>query len=123
MVIFKQESYDKDATFDDKDTVALYKKVPLETVSVYDCDFGGKESAIVIGGETHGLSAAAHKLAFDRHGGQIFLPMMPGVESMNAAMATTAILFEARRQVMLRQLFDSESELESDRTNMDGHTV
>ncbi len=118
-----QESYQTDATYDDKETVALYKQVPMETVCVYDVDFGGKESAIVIGGETHGVSAAAHKLAFDRHGGQMFLPMMPGLESMNSAMAATAILFEVRRQILLRQLFNSESDSESDKLDTETHTT
>ena len=62
------------------------------------------ESTIVIGGETHGLSPQAYKLAADFTGASIYLPMMPDIESMNAAMATTAILFEAKRQFFVKTL-------------------
>jgi TrmH family RNA methyltransferase len=50
--------------------------------------------ALIIGNEAHGLSAAAHAVADQR----IAIPMHRGVESLNAAMAATVILFEAQRQ-------------------------
>jgi TrmH family RNA methyltransferase len=50
--------------------------------------------ALIIGNEAHGLSAAAHAIAQQR----IAIPMHYGVESLNAAMAATVILFEAQRQ-------------------------
>lgn len=50
---------------------------------------------LIIGGEAHGAGPRARELAGGRH---VTIPMAPGVESLNAAMATTVLLFEARRQ-------------------------
>jgi RNA methyltransferase, TrmH family len=51
-------------------------------------------SILVIGGETTGLSAEAARLAT----GRVAIPMAGPVDSLNAAMAATVILFEAARQ-------------------------
>ncbi len=51
-------------------------------------------STLVIGGETTGLSAEAGRLA----AGRVAIPMAGPVDSLNAAMAATVILFEAARQ-------------------------
>lgn len=50
--------------------------------------------ALIIGNEAHGISTAARSIA--QH--CIAIPMHHGVESLNAAMAATVILFEAQRQ-------------------------
>ena len=50
---------------------------------------------LIVGGEAHGAGPQARALAGDRH---VYIPMAPGVESLNAAMAATVLLFEARRQ-------------------------
>ena len=50
--------------------------------------------ALIVGNEAHGLSAAARDIA-QQH---ISIPMHHGVESLNAAMAATVILFEAQRR-------------------------
>lgn len=53
-------------------------------------------SLLIVGGEAHGARAAA-----DWPGVRpIAIPMAGGVESLNAAMAASVILFEARRQRM-----------------------
>lgn len=51
-------------------------------------------SALIVGGEADGVSAAGLRLARET----VAIPMRPGVESLNAAMAGTVILFEAARQ-------------------------
>ena len=51
-------------------------------------------SALVIGGETSGISDEAARIG----AGRIAIPMAGRAESLNAAMAATAILFEAARQ-------------------------
>ncbi|OQA46149.1 MAG: 23S rRNA (uridine(2479)-2'-O)-methyltransferase [Chloroflexi bacterium ADurb.Bin325] len=51
-------------------------------------------AALVVGGETAGLSAEAGRLAT----GRVAIPMAGPVDSLNAAMAATVILFEAARQ-------------------------
>lgn len=55
-------------------------------------------SALIVGNEAHGISAAAHALAT----AQVVIPMRPGIESLNAAMAASIILFEAQRQRQLQ---------------------
>jgi TrmH family RNA methyltransferase len=51
-------------------------------------------AALVIGGETEGISAEASALTR----GKIYIPMRGGAESLNAAMAATVVLFEVARQ-------------------------
>ena len=59
----------------------------------YDLDLT-KPFALIIGNEAHGPSQAAHTLATH----SISIPLAHGVESLNAAMATGIILYEAVRQ-------------------------
>lgn len=61
--------------------------------SFYESDFT-KSCGILIGNEATGLSTRATELADER----IIIPMGGRVESLNAAMAATVIMFEARRQ-------------------------
>jgi TrmH family RNA methyltransferase len=51
-------------------------------------------SALIVGGEASGAGQEAARLAT----GRVAIPMIGGAESLNAAMATTVILFEAARQ-------------------------
>lgn len=51
-------------------------------------------AALIVGGEAEGVSSAARAWA----SASVSIPMRPGVESLNAAMAATVILFEAVRQ-------------------------
>lgn len=53
-----------------------------------------QRTAIIIGNEAHGPSPQARKLATHH----IRIPMYNGVESLNAAIATSVILFESVRQ-------------------------
>ncbi|XP_060114999.1 rRNA methyltransferase 3, mitochondrial [Heteronotia binoei] len=57
--------------------------------------------ALVIGGETHGVSPEATQLAGGTGGRRLVIPVVPGVESLNAAMAASILLFEAKRQLRL----------------------
>ena len=50
--------------------------------------------ALIIGNEAHGISRAAQAIAT----ASVVIPMRPGIESLNAAMAASIILFEAQRQ-------------------------
>ncbi|MGQ9584850.1 MAG: TrmH family RNA methyltransferase [Anaerolineae bacterium] len=51
-------------------------------------------SAVIVGGEAEGASPEAEAVAT----GRVHIPMEPGVESLNAAVAAGVLLFEARRQ-------------------------
>lgn len=60
----------------------------------YDAVDWTRPSALIVGGEAEGVSDAGRRLARE----SVAIPMRPGVESLNAAMAGTVILFEAARQ-------------------------
>jgi TrmH family RNA methyltransferase len=60
----------------------------------YDQVDWSRPSVLIIGGETEGLSAEAIGMA----AGRLAIPMSKRVESLNAAMAATVVLFEAARQ-------------------------
>jgi TrmH family RNA methyltransferase len=60
--------------------------------SVYDVEY--KKSAIVIGNEANGVSKEVLELADQK----IKIPMLGKTESLNAAVATGIILYEAVRQ-------------------------
>ena len=96
---------DDDDTDSDTQKRTKRRRGRISISSVYETDFTSVESAIVIGGETHGLSPRAYSLAAEFTGSSIYIPMMPGIESVNAAMATTGILFEARRQFLLEDTY------------------
>lgn len=77
----------------------------LQGITIYAADGGStsqphtainwcQPSALIVGNEAHGLGVAA------RAATQYFvhIPMRTGIESLNAAMATTIVLFEAQRQ-------------------------
>lgn len=51
--------------------------------------------ALIVGGEAAGASPEGRALAGDRC---VYIPMAPGVDSLNVAMATSVLLFEAARQ-------------------------
>ncbi|MHB0870993.1 MAG: TrmH family RNA methyltransferase [Chloroflexota bacterium] len=53
-----------------------------------------RPSTLIVGGEAHGPSPEALQLAT----GRISIPLAPEVESLNAAVAGSIILFEAKRQ-------------------------
>ncbi|XP_072272424.1 rRNA methyltransferase 3, mitochondrial [Pyxicephalus adspersus] len=58
-------------------------------------------SALVIGGETHGLSIESLLLAENSGGRRLNIPAVPGIESLNSAMAASILLFEGRRQLQI----------------------
>jgi TrmH family RNA methyltransferase len=53
-----------------------------------------RRTALIIGNEAHGPSSEARRLAT----GSVSIPMWNGVESLNAAIAASLLLFEAARQ-------------------------
>ena len=67
--------------------------IPRGGQSLYDLDYT-TPIAILIGGEGPGLPAAVVADADDR----VTIPMQTPVESLNAAVATALVLYEARRQ-------------------------
>ncbi|NXC63024.1 MRM3 methyltransferase, partial [Aleadryas rufinucha] len=65
-------------------------------------DWAQTPVAVVIGGETHGLSPAALRLAASTGGRRLVIPVVPGVDSLNSAIAAGILLFEGKRQLLWR---------------------
>ena len=94
-----------DDSFYNINHVGAYKHAPVPVSSVFDVKYSARNNtAIVIGGETEGLSVAARKLCFDRHGGIVNLPMAAGSESLNAGIAAAVILYEVKRQLIAERM-------------------
>lgn len=53
-------------------------------------------SAIVVGGEAHGFAAAAAQIPHNR----VRIPMAPGAESLNAAVAAAVLIYAARAHAL-----------------------
>ncbi|KAJ7428422.1 rRNA methyltransferase 3 [Pitangus sulphuratus] len=73
----------------------------LATLCYYE-DWARTPVAVVIGGETHGLSTDALHLAAGTGGRRLVIPVVPGVDSLNAAVAAAIVLFEGKRQLLRR---------------------
>ncbi|NXI41016.1 MRM3 methyltransferase, partial [Galbula dea] len=58
--------------------------------------------AVVIGGETHGVSLDALHLAASTGGKRLIIPVVPGVDSLNSSIAAGIMLFEGKRQLLWR---------------------
>ena len=67
--------------------------VPRGGVPLHECDLRGSW-LVLIGGEGGGLPGGTSELADAR----VTVPMRPGVESLNAAVAAALLAYEARRQ-------------------------
>ncbi|MDV7104168.1 tRNA (guanosine(18)-2'-O)-methyltransferase TrmH [Vibrio sp. TH_r3] len=64
-----------------------------------------KPTAIILGGEKHGISGKALALADQ----DIIIPMVGMVQSLNVSVASALILFEAQRQRQLAGFYDRET--------------
>ena len=80
---------------DDEDQVTVASD--LESEVYYNINWQTK-SALVIGGETEGLSNEALRACDDSLGCRVHIPMAEAIDSLNAAASASVILFEALRQ-------------------------
>ncbi|XP_067232599.1 rRNA methyltransferase 3B, mitochondrial isoform X1 [Chanodichthys erythropterus] len=71
----------------------------LET-QYYYINWVARHTCLIIGGETHGLSREALRLAERTGGRRLLIPMVHGVDSLNSAMAASILLFEGRKQLL-----------------------
>ncbi|XP_040192717.1 rRNA methyltransferase 3, mitochondrial isoform X2 [Rana temporaria] len=74
--------------------------IPRVPIQQYHEQWARGPSALVIGGETHGLSIESLLLAKNSRGRRLYIPVVPGIESLNSAMAVSILLFEGRRQLL-----------------------
>ncbi|NXT16110.1 MRM3 methyltransferase, partial [Prunella fulvescens] len=76
--------------------------IPELAAQHYYEDWARAPVAVVIGGESHGLSPAALGLAASTGGRRLLIPVVPGVDSLNSAIAAGILLFEGKRQLLWR---------------------
>ncbi|NXX50634.1 MRM3 methyltransferase, partial [Tricholaema leucomelas] len=82
--------------------------IPELAVQYYYENWTQAPVAVVIGGETHGLSPDALQLAASTGGKRLVIPMVPAMDSLNSAMAAAIMLFEGRRQLLQRHKQEDE---------------
>ncbi|XP_037665389.1 rRNA methyltransferase 3, mitochondrial isoform X2 [Choloepus didactylus] len=87
---------------EDLETGAGKVWLPELEVQSYDLDWTEAPAAVVIGGETHGVSLESLQLAKSTGGRRLLIPVVPGVDSLNSAMAASILLFEGKRQLRVR---------------------
>jgi TrmH family RNA methyltransferase len=85
---------------DPQQSIELKSRVPLRVAaqagatSTYDTIDWTTSVALIVGGETEGVSPALAQWSTD----EVAIPLQNGVESLNAAVAGSVMLFEAARQ-------------------------
>jgi len=90
-----------DFSFYEEDIVREYCDLPLPSKQCWDFEplHSGQELLVVIGGETEGMGPCAKKLAHERLGERVFIPLRRNVDSLNVASAASVILFEIVRKL------------------------
>nr|XP_057936419.1 rRNA methyltransferase 3A, mitochondrial [Doryrhamphus excisus] len=93
------DEYDSDS---DSDSDSEYAGLSLPRVNamLYHENWAQSPTAIIIGGETQGLSVEAVQLAEKTTGHRLFIPIVPNMDSLNSAMAASILLFEGRKQLL-----------------------
>ncbi|GLV46216.1 uncharacterized protein CBL_09989 [Carabus blaptoides fortunei] len=80
----------------------LCLKVPV--LPYYGVNFANYSSvALVIGGETMGLSQDAYRLAMEKQGVRLNIPLNNDIESLNTGTALGIIAFEIKRQLLVKK--------------------
>eukprot|EP00061_Rhincodon_typus_P003627 g20549.t1 len=93
-----QTEYQESDSEDEESVFPL--SLPKVGARCYSQHWAREVTAIVIGGETYGLSLEALSLAEQTGGQRLYIPMVPGMDSLNSAMAASVLLFEGRRQLL-----------------------
>lgn len=96
----KNMSYEEHDTDSDSDDELAGLSLPRLDTKLYYERWAQSPTALVIGGETHGLSLEAVQLAGKTAGQRLYIPVVPKVDSLNSAMAASILLFEGRRQLL-----------------------
>lgn len=96
----RHEEYDSSDSESDSDSEYEGLSLPRVDTKLYHESWAQSPTALVIGGETQGLSIEAVQLAEKTDGHRLFIPVAPGVDSLNSAMAASILLFEGRKQLL-----------------------
>lgn len=95
----RYEEYDSDSD-SESDSEHEGLSLPRVDTKLYHENWAQSPTALVIGGETRGLSIEAVQLAEETAGHRLFIPVVPDVDSLNSAMAASILLFEGRKQLL-----------------------
>lgn len=93
----RYEEYDSDS---DSDCEFERLQRPTVDTKVYHEGWASGPTALVVGGETYGLSEESVQLAEKTAGHRLFIPVVPHMDSLNSAMAASILLFEGRKQLL-----------------------
>jgi len=90
-----------DHCYADKEICDMAKTLPMQTVEYDNLDVTGhKEAVVVVGGETEGVSGAAHLYAQSHGGLRLHIPLRNNVNSLNVISAASLVLFKARESLI-----------------------
>lgn len=95
----KKMRYEEYGSDSDSDNEFEGLSLPRVDTKLYHESWAQSPAALVVGGETHGLSVEAVQLAEKTAGHRLLIPIMPDVDSLNSAMAASILLFEGRKQL------------------------
>ncbi|XP_035535917.1 rRNA methyltransferase 3A, mitochondrial [Morone saxatilis] len=101
----KNMRYEEYISDSDSDSDSEFDGLSLPRVDtkLYHESWAQSPTALVIGGETQGLSLEAVELAEKTAGRRLFIPIVPNMDSLNSAMAASILLFEGRKQLLKLQ--------------------
>ncbi|XP_032794521.2 rRNA methyltransferase 3, mitochondrial [Daphnia magna] len=100
----------RDSSYLDEKNLRIYRNLPLPNFAYDKLNLDAASITLVIGGETHGLSSAAHKLAHDYGGLKVFIPLTNEVNSLNAGVAMGILVYELRRLFLQKKKHTSETQ-------------
>jgi hypothetical protein len=113
--IREDEDIDADGSDEDEEDVKCNPEIPeplelyknrlssIPVVPYFAVDYVNQASVVlIIGGETEGLSINAFRLARDRYGVRLNVPLSNSIESLNSGMALGIIAFEIKRQFLTK---------------------
>ncbi|XP_039613173.1 rRNA methyltransferase 3, mitochondrial-like isoform X2 [Polypterus senegalus] len=98
----KQKMHYEEDEDSDSDSDMDRFTLPDVEAQLYHENWANGECAVVIGGETHGLSLEALQLSETTRGRRLIIPMVPGMDSLNSAVAASILIFEGKRQHNLK---------------------
>ena len=86
-------------TYKEEDVNSKSSQTPLRYTNINYKSY--PELALIIGGETEGLSEEARTYCSKNSGQEIYIPVQEGVDSLNGGMATGILLSEITRQLQI----------------------
>ena len=88
----------EDLSYEEPEILQEYANLPMETLAWNQVDINS-EVVLVLGGETHGLSLMAKKLAHERNGTIVSIPLKNEIDSLNVASAASILLYQIQTRL------------------------